>query len=158
MRYSRITQEKLNYLPENVVNIRHNFVNLVSLSFERSEVAGRMKWWPPVTIHREKSYFLIKSEIPGFSSRDIKISVLDNFVTLESIDTDSDRLMKRYHRKNFKFRRTFELPEMIDAANVEATLKSGFLTLKLPILDASQEKIDVNFIESEHDGWLQKTS
>lgn len=151
MRNSKITQVAQKNRIQNIVDIRHNFVNLVSLSFEKSRVPGQMKWTPPVRIRRKNSNFTLKSELPGFSAKDIRVSVLDNYVTFEGKNSHYEDEKNQPSGVKLadiiKFRRTFELPEMIDENAVRATMKSGVLNITLPVKEKEAKKIEVQFEE-----------
>lgn len=91
----------------------------------------------------DKAY-RVNVELPGMEEKDIELSVSDNTVTIKGEKkSEKEESKKDYHyseRSYGAFRRSFALPEGVDADKIEATMKSGVLTVVLPKSAESQKK------------------
>lgn len=77
----------------------------------------------------------LRAELPGFSDKDISISIEQSSVTIRGerkVEVPDGYSVHRQERGNIQFARTYTLPSVIDAKKVDATLKNGVLELKLP--------------------------
>ena len=80
--------------------------------------------------------YWIAAELPGVSLEDVKLAIEDDVLTL-SVDkrpgSDGDR--RNYHhieRRFGTFSRAFRLPKTVDREQVQATMKDGVLSIRLP--------------------------
>lgn len=92
--------------------------------------------FPALNIWSSEEGQVITAEIPGVEPEDIDISVTGEILTLrgsrkpEEIGEDV-----RYHRQERgygRFQRSIQLPFPVEPDQVEATFKSGVLTITLP--------------------------
>jgi HSP20 family protein len=91
--------------------------------------------WPSVDISEHKEYYTIHADLPGLEKNDISIHVENGVLTIdgEKKNTTEREKDKYYHfeRNVGAFRRSFTLPENVDAENVDARYKNGVLELTL---------------------------
>ena len=91
---------------------------------------------PSVDILDREEDFLIKAELPGVEKKDIKISIVNNMLTLEaSMDKEEKEEKGEYYRREIcsgMFRRTIDLPEPVKEEEAKATFKNGILELVVP--------------------------
>lgn len=91
---------------------------------------------PSVDILNREEDFLIKAELPGVEKKDIKISLVNNMLTLEaSMDKEEKEEKGEYYRQEIcsgVFRRTIDLPELVKEEEAKATFKNGILELVVP--------------------------
>ncbi len=91
---------------------------------------------PAVDIFEEKDAILVRAELPGVRSEDVKIEVENNILTLRGErKLDHEDRKDGYHRVerwHGSFTRQFILPRTVDAEAIDAQLKDGVLTVKLP--------------------------
>ncbi len=89
----------------------------------------------PVDIRVSEDEYLVEAFLPGVSPEDLDIQIESNVVTikgeLKNEANEDDRFLLR-ERPAGMFQRSIELPDDVDADNVEAELKNGVLTLRLP--------------------------
>ncbi len=93
--------------------------------------------YPPVNLYENTDAYHLVAELPGVEPSDIEVSIEGSTITLRGerkIDYagEADANPHRVERRSGEFRRAFELPAAIDADAVEATVKHGVLTLRLP--------------------------
>jgi HSP20 family protein len=82
--------------------------------------------------------YLLRAEIPGIDKEDLNIEVGENEIEIsgetkaEEKEEDKERGYLRRERRYSRFYRTLPLPDSVIADKVEAELKDGVLTVRLP--------------------------
>ncbi len=88
----------------------------------------------PVDIRMAEAEYLIEAFLPGVSPEDVDVEIENNIVTIKGeikIErNENDRYLLK-ERPSGIFQRSIELPDDIDANQVDAELKNGVLTLRL---------------------------
>lgn len=90
---------------------------------------------PRVSFEEREDAWVLRSELPGFSEKEIALSVTGSTVTLKverQTEAKGEGEAKAQASSSYKFERTFELPAKVDADKVQAELKLGVLTVTLP--------------------------
>lgn len=88
---------------------------------------------PRVSFEERADAWVLKSELPGFSEKEIDVTVTGTTVTLKvQRQSDAKEGEKQSAHASFRYARSFELPVKVDAEKVEAQLKLGVLTVTLP--------------------------
>jgi len=98
-------------------------------AFERAPALA-----PRVTFEERGDAWVLKSELPGFSEKEVEVSVTGNTVTLRverKVEAKEGEAAQRAESAS-RFERSFELPTKVDPEKVEAELKLGVLTVTLP--------------------------
>jgi HSP20 family protein len=99
----------------------------------------------PVNVREEDDGYTLTAVVPGLKADDLNIQVLDGVVRIEGeyeLD-DGDYMLAEL--PNGKFRRTLRMPASVEADKVEAKIKDGVLTLRLPKAESAlPKKIKVN--------------
>lgn len=97
-----------------------------------------------IDVYQTEDAICIKSTVAGVRPEDIDISINNDIVTIrgqrtldEVIDPESYYYQECYWGK---FSRSVVLPVEVVSDKVEATLKNGILTLKLPKADTTRTK------------------
>jgi HSP20 family protein len=86
---------------------------------------------PRVAFEEREDAWVLKSELPGFSEKDIELTVTGNTVTLR-VARKTEQQEGEKAQASQAFERSFELPTKVDPEKVEAELKLGILTVTLP--------------------------
>lgn len=80
--------------------------------------------------------FWISAELPGVSLENVKLAIEDDVLTLTvEKQPASDADNRNYHhveRRYGTFSRAFRLPKAVDREQVQATMKDGVLSIRLP--------------------------
>ena len=102
---------------------------------------------PPVDIFEDGSGITLVADLPGVSREDLSIGVDGRNLTIEAPLRlgEADSLVSVYAevRAN-QFRRSFELSSDLDTARIDAGLRDGVLTLRIPKLEqAKPRRVDV---------------
>jgi len=98
---------------------------------------------PKTNLYDKGDYFEILAEIPGFSKDDLNIKIQGNYLEMRGMgksDTPEGYSIHRTERGTTNFSRSFTLPSDVDSTRVEAMLKNGILTLRLPKTEAAIPK------------------
>ncbi|MBW2066629.1 MAG: Hsp20/alpha crystallin family protein [Deltaproteobacteria bacterium] len=98
---------------------------------------------PAVDIFETEKEITLVADMPGVKSDDLNISLNDNVLTLEGEVAAPERpdevdVLREY--RTGKYYRQFTLSQVIDQSKIEAELKDGVLTLRLPKVEAAVPK------------------
>ncbi|MEZ4329032.1 MAG: Hsp20/alpha crystallin family protein [Polyangiales bacterium] len=97
---------------------------------------------PAVDIHERPEAYEILAELPGVSPDNVSVNVEKNVLTLQAErqdaqeTTDESTGFRHVERFRGTFRRSFTLPETVDADAIDAKLADGVLRVTLPKRDA----------------------
>jgi HSP20 family protein len=92
--------------------------------------------FPPVNVSKRKEWHIVRMAIPGLKKEDIKINVKANVLTISAEkeekvkETNENYTHQEYNYRSFK--RSFSLPENVDAEGLESKYKKGILVVRLP--------------------------
>jgi HSP20 family protein len=111
---------------------------------DNSEEDGQLT----IDVYQTKDLIVVKSIIGGVRSEDLDISVTSDMVTIKGVRKNTDNVDDDdyYYQECFwgSFSRSVILPCDIRTDKVEATMKNGILTIKLPKIEKdSSTKIEV---------------
>ncbi len=88
-----------------------------------------------VDVREDAEHVYVEAELPGLSKDDIEITLGDGLMTISGEKKfEHDEAKENYHvreRRYGNFRRTFQLPSVVDESKVQATLKDGVLLVTL---------------------------
>lgn len=100
--------------------------------------------FPAVNIWTKDDSAVVTAELPGFTKKDIKLSVVDQDVVIEgepAPEKGSDtQHFHRRERSRSAFKRSIHVPFPIDTAKVDARLNNGVLVLTLPRAEEDKPK------------------
>jgi HSP20 family protein len=98
--------------------------------------------WPTIDVAEKDDAILVRAEVPGCKPEDIDVSVYGDTLTLsgekkESRENNEDGY---YHMESTwgSFRRDIPLPAEVDQGKIEAVVKDGVLSVKLPKAEKSK--------------------
>jgi len=103
----------------------------------------RARVFPAVNLWEDGDHFNLEAELPGVAQDDLDISAAGNELTIRGQRNPAPGQNQAFHRQERgfgEFARLVMLPEDIDAEKIEATLKEGVLTLKLPKAEAARPR------------------
>ena len=99
---------------------------------------------PAVNISDRANDFLIEMAAPGFSKEDFTVNVENEVLTISAEKKNEKKdENSRYTRKEFQystFKRTFTMPENVEADKIGAEYKEGVLSLILPKKEEAKVK------------------
>ena len=98
--------------------------------------AERRAFTPAVDIFETQEAIVVKAELPGLKAEDVSIDMHDRRLTLSGESKfeggGGDDGYQRIERSYGSFSRSFALPETVDLEHVDAEMKDGVLTVRLP--------------------------
>jgi HSP20 family protein len=118
-------------------------------SFIGRELAGLMDTnsgysVPAVNIKEHKESLALEIAAPGFSKDQFKLSLDHNVLTVSAENKqETEKTEGKYTRREFSygsFRRSFTLPETIQAEKIDAEYQHGVLMVTLPKKDEAKVK------------------
>ena len=105
-------------------------------------------WTPAVDIHESDTAFTLMIDVPGVNPKSIDVSMEKGVLSIkgerdkETVGENSS--VKREERQHGLFSRHFNLPDSVDAENIEAKADNGVLTIVIPKQEvALSRKIEV---------------
>jgi HSP20 family protein len=91
---------------------------------------------PAVNIIETNNEFLLELAAPGMKKSDFNIEVDNKMLSISSeVSENNETETRSYTRREFgyaSFKRTFNLPETVDASKVSASYTDGILMVNLP--------------------------
>jgi HSP20 family protein len=92
--------------------------------------------FPAINVSETNDAVFVKAELPGMKSDDLDVTFENGTVTLsgerEAEEESGDVSYHRRERQWGSFRRSFSIPQRIDADGVRARYLDGILTVELP--------------------------
>jgi HSP20 family protein len=123
--------------------------NWPRLSFPRASstapfVQGGFELKVASEVTEDDKGYRLTVELPGMQEKDVEISLSGNTLTMrgeKKSEKEETRKNRHYSERSYgAFRRDFALPEDVDSEKVEASMKSGILTVVLPKSAEAQKK------------------
>jgi len=122
-------QERVNRLFEDVL-----------VDMEATGEGRSVSWSPRVDIYETEDEFVVNAELPGVIEKNLDIKVEGNALVIKGYrphlhDLSSEESEGKYHMVECTygaFKRSFLLPESVDAGKITAMLKDGILRIVLP--------------------------
>ncbi len=109
-----------------------------NLLYAPRSLAAEMVRQPLVDLADNGKEFVVKAELPGIGKDDLRIEVTQDSLEIsgetkvEEKEEDKETGYIRRERRYSSFRRTLPLPENVLTDKVEANLKDGVLSVRLP--------------------------
>jgi HSP20 family protein len=99
-------------------------------------------WTPPVDIEEQDNAYVIEAELPGVQKDDVNIELVANelLITGEIKEREREGILRKRTRRIGRFEYRVRLPEQVDGDNIEAKLKDGVLTVRVPKAQQSERR------------------
>jgi HSP20 family protein len=115
---------------------------------EFESAPGEREMMLALDVHAEDDAYTIHALVPGLEADDLNIEILNNTVSIRGefkYDEKNGAKSLMNELPTGRFARVFTLPTALDPAKVEASIKNGVLTLRVPKAEAHRPKaIKVN--------------
>lgn len=103
-----------------------------------------LSWQPGVDIYEKDNHLIVECECPGMNRDDIDVSLDDSTLTISGERKREEEVEEedfyRAERSFETFKRSFRLPDDVEADGVDASYEDGVLTISLPIVESQQKK------------------
>ena len=104
--------------------------------------------WVPMEIYETNEAYVVRLVVPGLKPQQFDITLQENRLVIGGSVQSEHKEHGRYHLREWHpggFRRSVKFSLPIDAANVQARLADGILTIQVPKATVAQPKqISVN--------------
>lgn len=99
-------------------------------------------WSPLVDIEEADDAYVVEAELPGVKQEDVNIELVGNelAVTGEVKQRERKGALRRQTRRTGRFEYRVALPDHVDADKVDASLKDGVLTVRVPKSERAQRR------------------
>ncbi|OAB78674.1 Hsp20/alpha crystallin family protein [Cochleicola gelatinilyticus] len=99
---------------------------------------------PAINIKDNENEFIVELAVPGMKRDDFKVDVDNDLLTI-SAEEKNERIEEdaTYTRREFSyssFKRSFNLPELVDEDNITANYKDGVLGVVIPKKEEAKPK------------------
>lgn len=99
---------------------------------------------PDVDVTETEGELRVTAELPGMEEKDVEIELSGSQLTVRGEKKEErEETKKDYHvseRRYGSFRRTLQVPDTVDAENINAEMKNGVLTVVLPKTEEAKSK------------------
>jgi len=99
--------------------------------------------YPSLNIWDERDALRVEAEVPGLRQEDLEVFALGDKLTVKGrwqpLEGEK-QVYQRQERPTGEFSRVITLPIEVDAEKVEAQLKDGVLTLRLPKAESAKPR------------------
>jgi HSP20 family protein len=105
--------------------------------FTRNFANASEKFVPAVNVSETGDAFNIEFAVPGYKKEDIQITLENDVLTVSSeiSQENEEETKENYSRREFfraSFKRSFSVPESVDAERIDASYEQGVLKIQLP--------------------------
>ena len=99
-------------------------------------------WSPLIDIEETDDAYVFEAELPGVRREDVQIDVDGNELRIGGEVRERDRtgVLRRQTRMQGRFEYRSTLPHEVDADRIEAALKDGVLSVRVPKSERSQPR------------------
>ncbi len=115
-------------------------------SFGWPSSAEADRWSPLVDIEEADDAYVVEAELPGVKREDVNIELVGNELTITGEVKQRERkgALRRQTRHTGRFEYRVGLPAQVDGDKIDASLKEGVLTVRVPKSERAQRrKIEV---------------
>lgn len=125
-------------------NLFDEFFNTELGNWRRSNYSSTSTTLPRVNISENEKEFSIEMAAPGMKKDDFHVEVDNDMLTIHSeVSRENEEKDNNYTRKEFSyqsFKRSFFLPEMVEADKIKAKYTDGILSLIIPKKEEGKRK------------------
>lgn len=103
---------------------------------------GEVAWSPLVDIEETEDAWVVEADLPGVKKGDIKIEVSDSELSITGKIKERERkgVLRRRTRRTGQFEYRVTLPGDADTEHIDASLKEGVLTVRIPKPERSKPR------------------
>jgi len=97
-----------------------------------------------VDVYKTNEYLVIQSAIAGIKPENLDISIENDLIMIRGIREKTAEVEKKdyFYQECYwgPFSRQIILPEEVDPSRVEATMKEGILTIRIPLIERQRRR------------------
>jgi HSP20 family protein len=123
-----------NYVPTTATGLLERFFN--DSLFDNKIIDGDMAFMPKVDIIESDKTYELQFALAGFNKEDFVIDVDDNVLTVSGErkfeEETNEKTYRSVQTSYGSFKRSFSLPENVNAKKIEAKYNNGILEIVIP--------------------------
>jgi HSP20 family protein len=111
-----------------------------------SRLLERDGWSPVADVEEQDDAYVVQLELPGVKRENVTIELVGNELTItgEVKEEEKKGVVRKRMRRYGRFDYRLTLPDQLDAEKVDAKLKDGVLTVRVPKAERAQRRqIDI---------------
>lgn len=101
---------------------------------------------PACDIIESEDTYKVVLDIPGLSKNEVNVSLKDYVLTVRGervSELEEEEVYRRQERKGGVFSRSFALPQNVVIDDVDATFRTGVLTISMPKSDSRDDSTNI---------------
>lgn len=100
----------------------------------RGSLLSNEVWSPPVDLEETEDAWVVEADLPGVKRGDVTVELSDGELAIHGELKERERkgILRRRTRRTGQFDYRVSLPGEVDAEGVQAELKEGVLTVRVP--------------------------
>jgi HSP20 family protein len=101
---------------------------------------------PDCDIIESEETYKILLDIPGLSKNEVNVSLKDDVLTVRGErvgEIDEEEVYRRQERSEGVFSRSFALPQNVVTGDVNASFRTGVLTVSMPKTNADEDSTNI---------------
>ena len=103
---------------------------------------GQSPWQPDIEVDETEEFYLVKAELPGITRDNVELQVDEHSLSITG-SVSEDQGEHTMHRRSGRFFYRTVLPRDIDTDKVQATMKEGILTIRLPKTKQAARRVQI---------------
>jgi HSP20 family protein len=102
----------------------------------------RAGWMPLADLEEQDDAYVVQLELPGVKPEDVNIELIGNELSITGEVKEEERqgVVRKRMRRYGRFEHRLALPSQLDADKVDAKLKDGVLTVRVPKSEKAKRK------------------
>ncbi len=99
-------------------------------------------WQPDIEVDETEEFYLVKAELPGITRENVELQVDEHSLSITGSirEEQSEHTM---HRRAGRFFYRTVLPRDIDTEKVQANMREGILTIRLPKTKQATRRVQI---------------
>jgi HSP20 family protein len=129
----------------NPFTVMRRMIEVVDPESAQETASTQRAWTPPVEVYKTDGTLIVRAELPGLESENVRVEIADNAIVLEGereFDEESGGLCSSELRYG-RFYRAIPLPEGANVDQVEARLDNGLLEIRVPVEEQQNRQIPI---------------
>ncbi len=99
-------------------------------------------WQPDIEVDETEEFYLVKAELPGITRDNVELQVDEHSLSITGSVREEQSEHTMHRRAGRFFYRTL-LPRDIDTDKVQANMKEGILTIRLPKTKQATRRVQI---------------
>ena len=141
--------------PAKTINLTEHFAELNQLKQRLDRLFD--EWWPSfrkpeapsggfplISLRENRDHYILEAEVPGVKAEDLKVQTTTSRVIIsgerKTANPDENVSYHCKEREGGKFSRAIDLSGEFDPDKIEASLRNGVLTMRLPKTEATKSR------------------